>query len=367
MMLKVEKIDNFETFLAIKEEWSLLLSRSDADNFYLTHQWLSAFWKNLGAGKQLLVICVKENGKIISAVPLMISRGTLMGIPVKKIECIGAGWGHSGFILTEKKDECVKGVFDFLKHHLRDCIIVLSSLCNNQEDIERIRNVLRVQKLRSIIEVTKVPFVSLRDGWDSYSEALGSGFQKRIKRIEKKFQKDGGVAVENVQQTNGIEVVMRQVFEISLKSWKAKAGTAIASQVAVKGLYSDLAQRLNDSGWLNIFLLRVGERPICYLLGAAYNKRYYAIDTAFDLEAAPYSPGMYCIYSALKTLGGERMEDFDFVMDHPYKKDFSNLIRDYTTIYVFGNGLFSGVLYALRARVFHRVRDLLKRKRGREA
>lgn len=360
-MLSIEKIDSFDQFLLLKEDWNKLLNESDSNTLFLTHEWLSVWWKNLGKGKNLFILCVKENGRILALAPFMSSKGTLMKLPVKKIEFIGAGWGYGGIILTTKKKECSKVIWEYIRKFGQEGILVLSKFSNNQETLDILINTLKDSPFLYLTENRLVPYIPLSGSWDEYLSLRSSNFRRNIKKRKRYLQKVGHVSFERYNSPIDMDIseIMTMIFEVSQKSWKAKPGTAIASNHSVKNFYLDLANIFYEKKWLDIVLLKINSQPIAYQLGICYQRKYFAIDTAFDLKYAFTSPGNQLCLFLLKNLFQENLTEFDYLVSFDYKKKFTAFERQYTDVFIFKKEIYPLFLFLLRSKIIPLLKNIV--------
>lgn len=357
-MLVIEKIEDFNQFLSLKEEWNKLLSESDSNTLFLTHEWLSVWWKNLGKGNKLFILCVKEDGKILAIAPFMCSKGTLMKLPVKKIEFIGAGWGYGGIILTTKKKECLQTILEYIKKFGQEGILVLSQFSNSQESMDVLVDTLKKSSFLYLVEKRLIPYIPLEGSWDEYFNSKSSMFRKRVRQKERQLRRRGQVSFGRYNGSMDVSEIMEKVFEISLKSWKAKQGTAIASEFLVKNFYLDLANVFYKKGWLDITILEVNSKPIAYQFGACYQQKYFDIDIAFDLSYSSVSPGNQLSFFVLRSLFGENISELDCLMPAKYRNKFATFKKQVNNIIIFKKRIYPLFLFFLRSKIF----PFLKRK-----
>lgn len=347
-------IDSFQEFVLIKNEWADLLKRSDCDNFYLTHEWLSVWWNNLSEKKSLKILIVKQNDQLIAAVPLVSTSGTLMRLPVNKLEFMGAGWGHGGIILTTSQKECIEAIFDYINDNFKENIIVLSQLINSKENMQLILDHLKNSKFKFIVEDVQVPYISMEGDWDGYLNSRGHGSKRKrnIKRRSRMLSDKGELTFERHNKNIDINDLMNSILLICGNSWKAKEGTAISSNKSVTSLYKDLLNVLSENNWIDVAIAKVNSLPIVYMIGVVYNKTYTAVDIAFDDSYAYGSPGILLHYYILEYLFKEEVEEFDFVMAQDYKKEFTSTYKDLKSIYIFKKGLYPLLLHFLKSKIF---------------
>ena len=97
---KIRIISESEDFESLSEVWDGLLRNSGDNNpIYLTHEWLSTWWKHFGEGKKLNVLLVEEEGQPIGIVPLMRTEYRIGPLKIRTLETIGAvNCNHIGLV-----------------------------------------------------------------------------------------------------------------------------------------------------------------------------------------------------------------------------------------------------------------------------
>ena len=73
----VERISEVPGFEAIRSEWTELLKASDSDCLFLSWEWLYAWWKHLADGRQLSILAVRHEGRLVALAPLARRRASL--------------------------------------------------------------------------------------------------------------------------------------------------------------------------------------------------------------------------------------------------------------------------------------------------
>ena len=69
-MISVEKISQESEFSNLQTTWNNLLKQSDADNPFLTWEWLYSWWKFYGDKSELMILVVREDDKTVALAPL---------------------------------------------------------------------------------------------------------------------------------------------------------------------------------------------------------------------------------------------------------------------------------------------------------
>jgi CelD/BcsL family acetyltransferase involved in cellulose biosynthesis len=133
------------------------------------------------------------------------------------------------------------------------------------------------------------------------------------------------------------------------RSWKAGAKTAISSKADVFAFYSELVERLNDIGSLDVSILWLNDRPVAYILGATYNGEFFEIDIAFDAELSKGSPGVYLRNCLLMELFQQNYRVYDFVAYFDYKRELTSRVRQHDMHVFYRRTLYPLMLRSLRS------------------
>src|SRR5262245_4439579 len=52
---------------AVADEWEDLYARCSASNPFVTHSWLSSWWRHYGRGRPLVLVLVRRHGRLVAA------------------------------------------------------------------------------------------------------------------------------------------------------------------------------------------------------------------------------------------------------------------------------------------------------------
>ena len=75
-----KEINDFPTFLSLKENWNSLAQKSSINSIFLRHEWIRCWWEAYGKDKELLIMLFYEGDDLKGIGPLMISKGFFRGL-----------------------------------------------------------------------------------------------------------------------------------------------------------------------------------------------------------------------------------------------------------------------------------------------
>ena len=94
MPLTYDEISDVAAFDAIRDEWTRLLEAVGTRALYARHDWLRAWWDGFGRTGDLRVGLVRREGRLVGAAPMMCSRRTVGGLPVRSVQTLGVNFGY---------------------------------------------------------------------------------------------------------------------------------------------------------------------------------------------------------------------------------------------------------------------------------
>jgi len=287
---------------------------------------------------------------------MMIHWGTLLRWPVRRLEFVGAGWGYGAFILSERKQECLRRIMEVLQN-LRGWDIISLGRMIGDPDIESSEMATLISPKCAVHECVPagVPYIPLQMTWESYLAGRSLSFRRNIRNRSRKLDTMGPVRFQRITrlEAGGVDMstLMKSLWTTADRSWKAGEDTAISSNAEVFAFYWELAERLNEIGCLDVSILWLNDRPVAYIFGASYNGDFFEIDIAFDAELSKASPGNYLRNCLLKELFRQNYRLYDFVAYFDYKKTLTSHVRRHDVHVFYRRALYPLLLRATRGAV----------------
>ncbi|MCJ7523041.1 MAG: hypothetical protein MUP21_12620, partial [Dehalococcoidia bacterium] len=98
------------------------MNEIDKDSsIYLTHEWLSTWWKYFGKGKKLNILLVEKARRVIGIVPLMRTEYKIGLVGMHFLETIGAtNCNYIALTLPENREEATAALIAYLEKELNE-------------------------------------------------------------------------------------------------------------------------------------------------------------------------------------------------------------------------------------------------------
>jgi CelD/BcsL family acetyltransferase involved in cellulose biosynthesis len=214
----------------------------------------------------------------------------------------------TNFIIPSKKEEVVKETMNYLKDIQNSWDIIDFS---DMESDEALIGFFKKEAERLgfdvlIKEALPYPYVDINKSWDEYWSQRKSKFKKNLRRSYRLIEDLGDVDVSvNIYDHAHIDRLYEdynRVVELSMRSWKAKCGTALGSSNQLKNFYRATVDTFSKNWKIEISFLEHKKIPIAGTLGIVYKNVWYVFLTFYDEKYAKFSPGGVLIHSVFKKM-----------------------------------------------------------------
>jgi len=346
--MEIHIVDQYREFLELREQWNVLLKRSLHPIVFLTHQWVDTWWKAFGTGKSLFILLVYDGNELTAIAPLMIHEGAhvILGKPhiairARKIEFIAnVHSNRADIILGNKPAEACEKIINFLTD---DCsnywdIMSLEYLLVDSPSFMFLENALKKKNISyKQYSLISSPYVPINCTWNEYAQSLSKKHKNNIARRIKKMSIKGAPIIKKCHDTSDLAPILDHIFTVAAESWKAKENTALSSNDQSRAFYADLAYTAAKEGWLEIYILYLGQVPVVFNFALVFENRLLLLKTEYDENYSEYGVGHALILTQLKSTFSRGLTEFDFLgPSMPWKKIYCNdTVKEHISLHVY--------------------------------
>lgn len=367
-MIVIKEVMDFDSFLSLEEEWNALLEKCQNDTIFLRHEWFRCWWEAYGAGKELLILLIKENGELLGICPFMISKDDFRGFPIKKISFIeNDETPRLNIIYINGRSEIIEAIIGYLLQKVKEWnILILDRIPVDSESYGMIQKVCQEKKLSFLNKTSwQSPFLRIETDWDTFYKNTSQRLKKRLRYDNNQLKKLGNI---EVSQVNSKKKDLEDIFCVGQSSWKNRIDKSISSTEENKRFFSSLTVTANAKGWLYVWMMKANGKPIAFEYDLQYKGKVHALRSEFNEEYASYSPGAVLESYIIKDifLSGCKEYDMGGSADE-YKKHWTVNIREHANILVFNKGLYPKLMsflegtiipYIKRKELFQRLKKI---------
>ena len=319
--------DDDELARVSREQWNGLLDRSIAPQPFLTHAWLTAWWRHLGRGSHLHAITVWLGNQLVCVFPLMITRRG----PFSILEFIGTGRSDYLDALIDKDHQAAAEVaFDYLWSTRTEWSVAVLYDVLNSNRAEWWRDRFRQKgAVAQMIVRTAAPYKELPDSWEQYLHAASRNFRRDLKRKEDRLRQEGDLSVVSITQPQDILAVLPELFAVDAESWKAEAGSARFAGEDVRMFFRTALLSMSENGQVEIWLARLDGSAIAFNLTILYGTKIYFYNGTYASSSGRHSPGFVLTGKMFRDACGRGLTEIDFLRgEEVYKQRWTEEKRD---------------------------------------
>lgn len=345
----IRVVTETEEFKSLAGGWDSLLQKCGDDNsIYLTHEWLSTWWRYFGERKKLNILLIEKEHQLIGIVPLMKTEYKIGLIKLDTLETVGAiNCNYVGLLLPENREEAISILLAYLEKELAKNKIILR-LALVPED-SKFLDVLRrkgSQFSKSLVIQEKVttsaPYIALTTTWDEYFDSLSRNRRRILRRTIRSLEEAHRVGFQEYT-ADSLEEGLNRLFDLHQRRWQSVNVKSMFYNPKVREFYKDIANQFLKKNWLHFSCLTADNEVVSALYGFIYNRKFYALISARDTRHK-YSVGhlhyMYLIKGAIK----KGLQEFDFLRGgEPYKFHWAKSLKRYTRVKVIKKGFWPSI------------------------
>jgi len=333
----VKLIGTAEEFFELRHEWNALLESSASTCVFLTHEWLSTWWKHLSGGRKLSILAARDGGKLIGVIPLAIRAPQYPRMMPRLVEFIASGVIGSDYldaIIERSREGEVLGAF---AEELRrwGLMLQLSPLRHQSCVVAGLPQFLGHNQWASLeTRINICPFIDLTNHtWETYLATLGSSQRYNYNRRLRTLQKTFDVRLDIVDSPSDAEGALNAVIELHRKRWGSVGASEAFQTPAIIAFHREFVQRAAARGWLRLLILSLDNVPVAALYGLRYGPTFYFYQSGFDPAYSKYSVGLVMMGLAIKAAIQEGVSEYDLLHgDEEYKFHWACSQRELTRL-----------------------------------
>jgi len=323
-------------FDALAAEWNQLLAKSRFDTFFLTHEWQSTWWAELGEGELwILAFHDPQDQKLVGIAPLY------------RVHHTKGKWnGLTGFHLVG----CIE-VSDFLDIIIakgwEDAVYIglrnwlgsaeapdwdLCDFCNLPEDSLTYRTLPPLWEAAGHqIQVTQedvAPHIRLPQRYDDYLlDQVDKKQRHEIRRKQRRAEREATVGFYLVPTTLDDAQLDAEMDGFILLQQMSRPDKEEFMTPEMQHFFRRMARRMLDAGYLRLAFLTLNGKKAATLFAFEYRGSFLLYNSGYDTgEFAHFSPGWVLLAYLIQYAIAAGCHLFDFLQgDEEYKYHFGSV------------------------------------------
>lgn len=363
--INVVEVNSRAAFMQLADEWNGLVHATRDQPFY-RHEMIRIWLDNFAPDATLRVLTGRNSqGRLVAVLPLVEQCTRILGAPVRAL--VSAANDHSPRFDMVAEDGMRAGqvFFDYLQKSNTWDMLLIKNVPHAGHAWQMFDAAIDAGCPTSKWDAMNSPYFALPATRDEMQKQLNTKFKANVRRRRKKLEEKGCVTIEKV--TGGLELPHKLEEGILLEQsgWKGKAGTAIGQSRETWGFYSELAHFAAHDGCLSLYTMRLDGRPVAFQYNLSYGSTCYLLKPAYDEALKECSPGQLLMDEVVSRSIDEGLQEFDFLgPDMEWKRDWTDLSRRHTWLYIFRDSSYGHFLHRYRFQWARKAKQVALGLRG---
>jgi len=306
--MKVECIRDPESLEELKDAWNELLFSSKQNCIFLTHEWISSWWKCFSEDNSLEIQIFKdEKGSLAGIAPFMIKNKILRFIASQEVSDYCDVITHN-----ERREEFHENLLSYFKKNYPDVEkIELMNIKSSSPTLSFLPRLAHEHGYSSSCNETEVaPLLELPSSYDDYLASLSKKNRHELQRKLRRMESLGGVKITRIADTKQLQSSLVKFIDLHKEGSPSKE--KFWGKKGMSDFFQEIASRFSLQKWVELNLLFYEDSIMAGLLNFSYSDQILFYNVAFDKDFARYSPGLFlfnhCIKEAISE--GKRKADF---------------------------------------------------------
>ncbi|HEX2923017.1 MAG TPA: GNAT family N-acetyltransferase [Chloroflexota bacterium] len=313
--------DDISAFSLLEDGWKELFQRHGGWNLFLSWQWFYNWWSHLGANKELRLLTLTDNDRLVGVVPLMVDLDEAGRRRLGLIGCDRTTDYADMLVDPDFADPMVEALAHFIADGMGSWDYAeFSSLREPSPFLGSLRTVAATLGLSARVEVANTcPVATLAPSWDEFLATLDKTHRHELRRKIRRSQSDGQVTYHLLRSPEEVGDGLEPFFRLHRASRPEKA--AFLNDELV-GFFRSIALSFAREGWMRLSLMRIDGRDVASTFAFTRGDRLLLYNSGLDPEYRHLSVGIALHAADLQQAIAEGAHLYDFLRgNEPYKYD----------------------------------------------
>ncbi|MBI5302845.1 MAG: GNAT family N-acetyltransferase [Chloroflexi bacterium] len=311
--MKLEWFTDASVFDRMEAEWNALLAQSASDVVFLTHEWQSVWWRNLGRGELRVITLREDDGTLIGIAPLFSEKGDDGLNHLSLVGCVDVSDYLDVIAARGRETRVFNGLLDTLARAdfpawdaLHLCTLPAASpTCALLQAAAQTRG-LEVEARRHDV----APIIELPATWDEYLATLAKKdrheLRRKLRRIEEAPTKWYALGANDAVDAPTLDFI-----ELHKTSRPDKH---LFMDTRMQGFFVEIARALRARGWLLLQFLEIEGARAAALMSFVYNNDVLVYNSGYDpIKYGAFSPGFVLFARSIQDAIQAQRRRYDFL------------------------------------------------------
>jgi CelD/BcsL family acetyltransferase involved in cellulose biosynthesis len=312
-------LTTLEEWQRLEPQWDALLDASPDATPWQSFAFLTGWWKHLSERMPLRLFVVEREGSVCLVMPLQISTWRMMpGLPVRMLEPVSMVMdvNRPRMALGRVDRAAYHCALDAIWQHAREWhLIRLDEKAWDDAEVAILRDYALERGCIFRQHFSHlIPFLDLRQGWNSFLQQRSQRMRKNLKAARRKLEQLGAIRLQGYESREEIREAFRIIIELHARSRKHKLKIEHSTSTAYQEFFRTWGDAMAARGQCRAFALFCGDNPVAATIAFTAGDVYYSTQIVHDEHYAACSPGTLLESMEIEHLMGERRHaTYDFL------------------------------------------------------
>ncbi len=313
--------------LSVSHDWQNLIKNTDADPLFCSYSW-AMHWLHTYPHTQVKVfVCYDEKDSVVALIPCYQSHvKSFLSINFNALRIFGdqgTGAEYPAFLVRKDQAVCMKNLVDAFVLCLQQNVpewdfFYLPNQAEWPNPNHAFLHALNSRiNLASYSRSRSFSAIQLSADWQS---RLSKNIKKSIRQTKQRLVNTGETIAITLSHEDTLDDDLTRFFNLHRLRWQSEGKSgAFSKRPERMGFYRSFTKAAQCLGWLRLYKLSIGDDVVAMQLGYVVNKRFYAMQAAFDPNSIK-GISHYLRHSVITQLIEEGVHEYDYLGEHtPYK------------------------------------------------
>jgi peptidoglycan/xylan/chitin deacetylase (PgdA/CDA1 family)/CelD/BcsL family acetyltransferase involved in cellulose biosynthesis len=316
--VKILRYGSWNEVEQLREQWNTLLQQSASDTFFLTWEWIAAWWSAYGQGKTPFVLAAWEGDRLAGVAPLCIEPVRRAGRSWNCLRFIGDGSSDSDYLdcfaQAGQEQAFAAAVLEYLREHRDswDCL-ELHGPVETSPFVAAMTEQLQAWGWTFALEDVPCLTLKLPRTWDEYVQGLKPRFRSKVRSALSFFEGSLKLTPVECKTEEQLDLWLPVFFHLHGQRWQSKGKPGVFHGEAKRRFYSQMSRAALKAGALRFHRLDWGERAVAFQFGFSWGGRFLLLQEAYDPAFENLRPGLALRAFRLRAMIAEENSEYDFL------------------------------------------------------
>ncbi|MGC3996082.1 MAG: GNAT family N-acetyltransferase [Anaeromyxobacter sp.] len=310
---------------ALGPEWRALFAAAGEPCPFLSHEWLHAWWRHLGARRALWLLEARDGAGALAGVLALSASPGLPG--ARRWRLLGNGLtGADGLDVLARPQDAAEVRAALARALLGGegwDVLDLEDLPCGSPSVAALLDAAGLRGARAeVLRRFSCPGFALRGDYASHLRRVRR--RETLGRRVRWLARQPGFAVEVASTAAEAPEAMEDFLRLHRLRWAVEGGSYGIPAGPPEAFHRAVAPALAARGWLRLYRLRVGGAAVAAVYGLELGRRFYYYQSGYNPAWSARSPGAVLVARTVEDAYARGLTDYDFLRgEEPYKLDWT--------------------------------------------